>query len=218
MTDTTLPTAGLPTLVLHGVAERDPRERVLMFFNKRSDLDDFVEALPGSYTATIVLGVNYDALQIITTEELITNSDDLDSDSDACGRWGCKECYPGEDGDDPMPNSHMSWVSSDKRASVGVFIISDDYDSKYLVGYRFLLDGRTICKGDDLRVPDFGNHFVLAESLQALAGFITAWDEAMNFPWIAGSEGPENINLFPDTLSPWLPYADEFHLDVMEQI
>jgi hypothetical protein len=212
MTDTTLPTAGLPTLVLHGVAERDAQERVLMFFNNRSDLDDFVEALPGSYTATIVLGVNYDALQIITTEELITTSDDLDSDSDGCGDWDCKECYPDLDHLHNYDHSVLSWTSSDKRARVNVSILTDDDDGKFLMEYAFLLDKKCLHRGDDLRTPAWGN-YALSEAMQALAGFLTAWDAAMNY-----SSDSENINLFPESVKPWLPYADEFHLDVMEQI
>ena len=53
-----------PVYVLYGVTERDDTECVLMFFDKESDLHDYVSILPGVYRRGTLSGVDYHALEL----------------------------------------------------------------------------------------------------------------------------------------------------------
>lgn len=43
---------------VHGVADRDPNELVLMFFESINDVKEFVSALPGRYATTVISGID----------------------------------------------------------------------------------------------------------------------------------------------------------------
>lgn len=51
--------------VLYGVAKRDRQEVVCQFFNKKSDMTDFVNDLPGTYRVIkIRRGIDYRKLDL----------------------------------------------------------------------------------------------------------------------------------------------------------
>lgn len=56
-------------LVLYGVSDRDPDERVCQFFPDtkvgRGWLDEFRDALPGRYDILVVSGVDYDKVKVV---------------------------------------------------------------------------------------------------------------------------------------------------------
>lgn len=57
-----------PTVfALFGIADRDPNECVLMFFDSMTILNEFRQALPGTYHVATVEGVDYDTLKIDTS-------------------------------------------------------------------------------------------------------------------------------------------------------
>lgn len=49
---------------LYGVAKRDPKELVCMFFAKRKDVEEFKQGLPGRYRVLKVKGVSYDQIHV----------------------------------------------------------------------------------------------------------------------------------------------------------
>ena len=56
---------GKEVYVLHGVADRDPNERVCMFFASVKDRAKFAEDLPGSYDRLTLTGVGYDDFKVV---------------------------------------------------------------------------------------------------------------------------------------------------------
>lgn len=50
---------------LYGVAKRDRKELVCMFFAKRKDVEEFKQALPGRYRVLKVKGVSYDDIHVV---------------------------------------------------------------------------------------------------------------------------------------------------------
>lgn len=52
---------------VHGVADRDPDELVLMFFDKVKEVEEFVRDLPGKYETLVVGGLNHEDIQWVTS-------------------------------------------------------------------------------------------------------------------------------------------------------
>jgi hypothetical protein len=50
--------------MLHGVASRDPKELVCMFFVSIYDRKKFVDELPGRYRYRTLVGIGYDDFEV----------------------------------------------------------------------------------------------------------------------------------------------------------